>query len=143
MAFKQGWYKPKHPEKYVGNIHKIRYMSSWEYDMDKMLDNNPNILQWSSEPFAIPYIKPTDKRVHRYYPDYWVKFRNRKGEIVQEVWEVKPAYQTRPTRSKNNRRRIVEQVTYAVNLAKWEAAQKYCDKYGMKFRTITEKELFR
>jgi hypothetical protein len=69
----QGYFKPRHPEKYVGDVNKIRFMSSWELQADKFLDDNPNVLRWSSEEIVIPYVKPTDGKVHRYYPDYWVE----------------------------------------------------------------------
>ena len=143
MAYQQGWFTPKHPEKYVGNVSRIRYMSSWELKMHEFLDNNPNVLQWSSESIAIKYLKPTDHRVHKYYPDYWVKYKNKKGVVVQEIIEVKPAHQLRQTRKRSPKTRLYEQVTYAINVAKWQAAQRFCDKYGMKFRIITENEIFK
>lgn len=148
MGFKshnQGLYKPRHPEKYRGDITKIRFMSSWELHMDKFLDNNPNILRWSSEAFAIPYVKPTDGKVHKYWPDYWVEYRNKHGEIVQEVWEVKPESQTKQpkTRGKKKKTQIRESINYAVNVAKWEAATQFCSKYGMKFRIISENAMFK
>jgi hypothetical protein len=31
----QGYFKPRHPEKYVGDVNKIRFMSSWELQADK------------------------------------------------------------------------------------------------------------
>lgn len=31
--------------------------------------------------------------------------------------------------------------TYQVNLAKWEAAKKYCVKMGWEFKIVTEEEL--
>ena len=141
--FKQGWFRPKHPEKYKGDVTRIRYMSSWELQMDKFLDNNPNILEWSSEELYIMYHHPFKKRPTRYYPDYWVRFKNKRGKIVQEVWEVKPSSQTRKTRAKNPKQRLYEQATFAINTAKWKAARQVCDKYGMKFRIITEKDIFR
>lgn len=141
--YKQGHYTPKHPEKYVGDPTQIRFLSSYELQMDKFLDGNPNILQWSSENLYIPYRHPIKKRVVRYYPDYWVKFKNKQGKIVQEVWEVKPESQTRPSRSKNQRQRLFEQAIYAINTAKWRAATTFCNKYGMKFRIITEKGIFK
>jgi len=141
--FKQGWFTPKHPDKYVGDPTKIRYMSSWEYKTDVFLDNNPNILKWSSEEIIIPYIKPTDNRIHRYFPDYWVQYRNRRGQIVQEIWEVKPAKEKRRSRSRNPKTKLYEDVTFAINQAKWAAAKQYCDKYGWTFRIMTEKDIFR
>lgn len=144
-TFKQGYYKPRNPQKYVGDVRKIRYMSSWELRLHQFLDNNPSILQWSSESIAIPYIKPTDKRKHYYYPDYWIKYQNKDGQTLQEIIEVKPAVQTQlPTaRGKSRKQQIVESVQYAINIAKWSAAKQFCDKYGIRFRILTEQELFR
>lgn len=143
--FQQGWYAPRHPEKYKGDATKIRYMSSWELKFHQFLDNNPSILEWSSEEITIPYIKPTDGKVHRYYPDYWVKYRNKHGHLVQEIIEVKPEKQTRTptTRGKRKIQQLHESVTYAINIAKWRAAQNFCRKYGMTFRIVTENQLFR
>lgn len=144
--FKQGWYTPKHPEKYVGDISKIRYMSSWELKTHQFLDNNPNILRWSSEEIAIPYMKPTDGKVHRYFPDYWVEYRNRCGETIHEIWEVKPASQTRKprnTKKKNPKTRLYEDVTYAINIAKWQAAKQFCDQHNVIFRILTEHDIYR
>lgn len=143
MAWKQGWFTPKHPEKYVGDVNKIRYMSSWELKSHQFLDNNPNILEWSSEPFGIPYVKPTDGRVHKYYPDYWVKYRNKRGQIIQEIVEVKPDHQTRQTRKRSRKQRLYEELSFAINTAKWRAAQQFCNKYGMTFRLVTEKGIYK
>jgi hypothetical protein len=96
--YSQGWYTPKNPEKYVGDVTKIRYMSSWEYELHKFFDNNTKILRWSSESIAIPYIKPTDGRLHKYYPDYWVEYVNRDGKIIREIIECKPRSQTKRPR---------------------------------------------
>lgn len=143
--FRQGYFTPKHPEKYNGDLKKIRYMSSWELSFHQFLDNNPNILQWSSEPFSIPYIKPTDGRVHRYYPDYWVEYRNKDGDVIHEVIEVKPESQTKPParRGKRKKTHITEQLMYAINIAKWSSAQAFCNKHNLKFRIVTEQHLYR
>lgn len=143
MAFKQGRYNPKNIKKYIGDPSKVRYMSSWELRMHQFLDSNPAILKWCSECVAIKYLKPTDKKLHRYFPDYYVVYKNKKGQILKEIIEVKPAKQTRRTRQRNPKQRLYEELTYAVNQAKWEAAVKFCTKYGIKFRVVTEKELFR
>jgi len=146
-GWRQGWYKPRHPEKYKGDLTKIRYMSSWELHTHKFLDNNPNILEWNSEEIAIPYLKPTDryKRVRLYYPDYWVKYRNTSGKVIEEVWEVKPAKEiSQPTRvGKSHKQQLMEAVTWAINVAKWKAAQAYCRKHGYAFRLMTEDQIFK
>lgn len=142
--YKQGLFTPRNPQKYKGDIANITYMSSWELSLMQFLDGNKNILEWSSEPVAIPYVKPTDRKVHRYYPDFWVKYKNKHGKIIQEIWEVKPDSQTRPTRRRKPKLRLMEQTQYAINVAKWKAAKQYCDKYGIHFRIVTEKSgLFR
>lgn len=143
---KQGYYEPKHPEKYVGkNINKVRFMSSWELNFMHFLDNNPNILRWSSESIAIPYIKPTDSRVHKYYPDFWVEYKNKAGDVIHEIIEIKPDSQIRPPKrvGKRKKTQITEQVMYAINVAKWSACQQFCNKYKIKFRLVTEKHLFK
>ena len=80
--YKQGYFVPTNKDKYVGDITKIRYMSSWEHDFNKFLDTNPNILRWSSEEIVVPYIKPTTGKVHRYYPDYCIEFTKPDGQIA-------------------------------------------------------------
>lgn len=144
----RGRYTPRHPEKYVGDVTRIVYRSSWEKSFNQFLDNNPNVLQWASEEIGIPYIKPGSKRAnktHTYYPDYWVKYKNKKGEIIQEIIEIKPISQTKPptTVGKNKRQQLIEAYTYAVNIAKWKACTDFCNKYDMKFRIVTENSLFR
>lgn len=141
--FVQGYYQPKNPHKYKGNVNKIVYRSSWELKAHNFFDNNPNVLEWSSEEVVIPYLKPTDGRVHRYFPDYWVKYCNKRGEIIEEIIEVKPRSQTQRPRGRNAKTRIYEQLTHAVNIAKWAAASEWCKQNGMVFRIITENSLFK
>ncbi len=141
--FKQGWYTPLNPEKYVGDITKIRYMSSWELAFNRFLDNNPNILRWASEEIAIPYIKPTDGKVHRYFPDYWIEYNNKAGEIVNEIIEIKPKSQTRRSKTRNPKSKLYDDITFAINTAKWQYAQKWCNEHNMRFHIITEGELFK
>lgn len=140
--YTQGFFTPKNPEKYVGNIQKIRYMSSWELHLNQFFDNNPNVLRWSSENIAIPYIKPTDGKIHKYYPDYWVEYRTKDGKIIQEIMECKPLQQTKKPRS-NHKHVLYESVMYAINQAKWAAAVQWCEARGIRFRIVTEKSAFR
>lgn len=140
--FKQGFFTPKHPEKYIGDVTKIRYMSSYEFEAHTFFDNNPNVIRWGSEPIAIPYVKPTDGKIHKYYPDYYVEFKDKNGEIKKELIEVKPLAQTRTPRG-NRKHILYEQVTHAVNIAKWQACQDWCRQHGVSFRIVTEKSIFR
>jgi hypothetical protein len=137
-TYLQGLYKPQHPEKYIGDVNKITYRSSWELKFNKFLDNNPNITYWGSEVIAIPYIKCTDQKVHNYFPDYFIVFKDKNGQEHKELIEIKPASQTKLTKRSN----LYEQITYAINVAKWESAKRWCDHNGVVFRILTEKELF-
>ncbi len=114
-------------------------MSSWELAMHKFLDNNTNILRWSSEPTRIKYIKPTDNKIHHYLPDYYVEYIDKAGKLRKMIAEIKPHSQAYKTRRKST---VYEDVTRAVNYAKWEAAQHFCIHNGFEFQVITEKHLF-
>jgi TnsA endonuclease N terminal len=140
--FKQGPFTPKHPEKYVGDVKKIRFMSSYELQFHEFCDSNPNILRWASEEIAIPYVKPTDGKIHRYYPDYWIEYINKEGKLERKVIEIKPAKQTRRPR-KNSKSALYENIQYAINAAKWEAAVKWCKAHGMTFEVMTEKQIYK
>jgi hypothetical protein len=117
-------------------------MSSWELEAHSFFDNNTRVLRWSSEGIAIPYIKPTDGKIHKYYPDYYVEYRDKDGNIKKELMELKPIEQTKSPR-KNHKYYLCEQVTFAVNKAKWAAAEEWCRQHGIMFRIITAKSVFR
>lgn len=135
----KGRFKPKNPEKYKGDPTNIVYRSSWELKLMGYLDSHEQVVQWSSEEFCIPYRSPVDNRIHRYFPDFWVKKMD--GSVV--VIEVKPAIQTEPPKQpKRMTRRYVNEVfEYGKNQAKWKAAQEYCADRGWNFEVFTEKEL--
>ena len=44
-------------------------------------DLNENILEWGSEEISIPYRSPVDKKIHRYFPDFYVKLKETTGRI--------------------------------------------------------------
>lgn len=140
--FKQGYYTPVNPIKYMGDVTKIVYRSSYELEMNRFLDGNQRVLKWGSEIIAIPYIKPTDKKVHKYFVDYYVEYIDKNGEIKKELIEVKPFAQTSAPRG-GSKHSLYEQLTYAVNIAKWQACQKWCDAHGITFRIVSEKTLFK
>ena len=74
MTYK-GRFIPNHPNKYKGDIRNIIYRSLWELKFMKWCDRNVNIVEWSSEEFSIPYLSPLDRRVHRYFPDFYMKVK--------------------------------------------------------------------
>jgi len=140
QRFMQGKYIVKNPDKYMGDLTKVTFRSSWELDMHKFLDMNPNVKRWGSEIVVIPYIKPTDGRVHKYYVDYYVEYVNTKGVLIKELIELKPKSQLSLTKSKG-KNKLYEQLQLAVNMSKWEAAKAWCLRRGIEFRIVTEKSL--
>ena len=141
--FRQGRFNPQNPEKYLGDVRNIIYRSSWELRFLRWCDQNVNIIEYGSEEFFIPYMSPVDNRVHRYYPDFIIKVRHKDKSIKRYVVEVKPDKQTRPPKQgkRVTKSFIYETKTYAVNQAKWKAAQEWCKDRLLEFKIITEKEL--
>lgn len=143
MAYK-GVFRPNNPEKYTGDPTNIIYRSRWELILMAQLDKNPNVLKWGSEEIIIPYRSPIDGRVHRYFPDFYIKKVNASdGKITELLVEVKPKAQTKPPtiQKKPTRRYITEVQTWGINSAKWEAARNYCLTKAMEFIIITEDDL--
>lgn len=140
--YHKGKFRPKHPHKYKGNVKNIIYRSGWELKLFVYLDRHPNIIEWSSEELRVPYLSPKDGKIHNYFPDVIIKAKKRDGSTDIIMIEVKPSKETKPPKkSKNQKRMIEESMTYMVNQAKWEYAQKYCDSKGWLFKIFTEKEL--
>lgn len=139
----KGFFRPKNPSKYKGDPSGIVFRSSWELKFMLYLDAHPDVLEWSSEEFAIPYRSPVDGRIHRYFPDFWVKQKNVKGEVETIVVEIKPKKQTEPpvVQTRRTKRYINEVMTWGVNSAKWQAAEEYCNERKWKFRIFTEQHL--
>ncbi len=138
----KGRFTPQNPKKYNGNSENIVYRSSWELRCMKWFDDHPDIIWWSSEELAIPYVSPVDGRRHRYFPDFIIKVQRKDGTVMTHVIEVKPFAQTqRPVQKKKTRRFLQEAATYAINQMKWKAADEFCHTHGWKFQILTEKEL--
>ncbi len=142
MAYK-GKYYPSFPRKYKGDPTNIIYRSLWERKFMVYCDKNQNILEWASEEIAIPYRSPIDNRVHRYFPDFYMKVKETNGKIKNYVIEVKPAKQTKPPAKPKRQTKgyIREAYEYARNQAKWKMAKEYCADRQWEFKVVTEKEL--
>lgn len=117
-------------------------------------DLHPNILKWNSEGVMVPYISPIDKKMHRYFVDFWILVE-REGVKKQYLIEIKPDAQTKMPNEKlrsvvNEGRASAAQLKrynrelriFIVNSAKFEAAAKYAQKRGMEFQVCTENFLF-
>lgn len=139
----QGRFYPKNTEKYAGDVNDIIYRSSWELKAMKWFDREPSILEWGSEVAVIPYKSPIDNKIHRYFVDFYVKVRTKKGNVERYLVEVKPKQFTMPPvhPGKQTRRYLQETVQYVVNEAKWKAATSFCEKKGWKFLILTEDDL--
>ena len=143
MATYKGRYRPSNPSKYKGDPTNVIYRSSWELKFMKWCDLNGSVIEWQSEEFAIPYKHPIDGRFHRYFPDFLVRVRNKKGILETWVVEIKPLAQTRePKKQKNITKKYLNEVkTYAINKYKWDYAIEWCKDRNYKFVIFTEKEL--
>ena len=142
MAYK-GRYTPKNPKKYKGDHHNIVYRSLWERKFMVYCDNSDNILEWGSEEIIIPYLSPWDGKLHRYFPDFYIKVRQASGNIKKFIIEVKPKKQTRPPESvhRKTKKWLNEVKTYSINEAKWKSASEWCGNNDMEFKILTEEEL--
>lgn len=140
--YDQGYFTPVNPDKYLGDPKNIVYRSSWEKRLLVYLDNHPHVLQYASEEFFIPYISPVDGRQRRYFPDFLIKKRNKQGIVETLIIEVKPKNQTQKPRQRANQKKMLQEtVQYAVNQAKWKAAEQFCADRKWKFMILTEAEL--
>jgi len=138
----RGKFVPKHPQKYRGNPHQIIYRSSWEQQVMRQLDLHPQVEWWASEELPIKYVSPVDHCVHRYFPDFIVKVKKQDGSNVTYILEVKPLAQTTLRTPKRQTQKFLQEVkTYAVNQAKWQAAEEFCKDHGWEFKIITENDL--
>ena len=142
MSYK-GKYYPSYPRKYKGDPTNIIYRSLWERKFMVYCDKNESILEWASEEIAIPYRSPIDNRVHRYFPDFYMKVKERGGKVKRYVIEVKPAKQTKPPVKPKRQTKgyIREAYEYAKNQAKWKMAREFCADRQWEFKVVTEKEL--
>ena len=152
MSYK-GIFHPSNPKKYVGNPKRIVYRSLWERMFMVYCDTSKSISEWGSEELAIPYISPLDKKMHRYYPDFYLKTIEGNKFII----EIKPKRQCiEPKIQKTKNRKYVREVMeyaknqakwdkqvygYVKNKAKWDSASRFCSKHGLKFKILTEDTL--
>ena len=107
-------------------------------------DRNEKVLEWGSEEVIIPYLSPWDNKVHRYFPDFYIKVRQNSGGTKKFIIEVKPKYQCKPP-VKNPKRKTKKWYNdvknYVINEAKWKSANEFCLDNGMEFKILTEDHL--
>ncbi|MEI6287603.1 MAG: TnsA endonuclease N-terminal domain-containing protein [Bacillota bacterium] len=81
-----------------------------------LLEQYDDVVAFCEQPIIIEYDNPSEKKRARYYPDAMVKLAN--GSII--IVEVKPKWTKNGGREWEN----------PVNLAKWQEAEKFCQKMG-------------
>ncbi len=135
--FANGKYTLKNPTKYIGKGTPT-YRSSWELAFMNFVDTNEHVLQWASESINVPYRHPLTGKQTIYVPDFLVVYRTKDNIVRAEVIEIKPSGQSMILERQSSRERAV----VAVNQAKWAAANIWCQRQGLTFRIITEREMF-
>lgn len=147
--YNQGYYRPINPEKYIGDVTKIIYRSSWELQFCKYCDLNSNVLYWSSEPFSIEYENPIDNTLHNYYVDFYIKVKTKNEEIKEYLVEIKPYSKTqRPilenkdkVHYKTLRKYTKELEEYIINQAKFKAGLEFAKRKNLNYIVLTDKDL--
>lgn len=143
MAY-SGRYIPKNPKKYRGDPSRITYRSLWERKFMVYCDLNDSIVEWGSEEVIIPYVSPWDGRVHRYFPDFYIKVKQKTGKHKKFIIEVKPKNQCSPpttTPKKRTSKWYNEVKTWGINEAKWKSATQWCEDNNMQFQILNEDHL--
>ena len=143
MSYK-GKYIPNNPKKYKGNSSQVIYRSLCERKVMVYCDRNDKIIEWGSEEVIIPYRSPWDGKIHRYFPDFYMKVEQKSGNVKKFLIEVKPKSQCKsPVKNpKRKTRNWYKQVkAWGINQAKWKSAEEYCKDKGMEFKILTEDHL--
>ena len=143
MSYK-GKYIPKNPQKYKGDPSQVIYRSLWERKVMVYCDRNDKVIEWGSEEVIIPYRSPWDGKIHRYFPDFYMKVEQKSGNVKKFLIEVKPKAQCKsPVKNpKRKTRNWYKQVkAWGINQAKWKSAEEWCKHKGMEFKILTEDHL--
>ena len=142
MSYK-GRYISKNPKKYRGDPQRIIYRSLWERKFMVYCDTSNSIIEWGSEEVIIPYLSPWDGRIHRYFPDFYIKVRQHDNIIKKMIIEVNPKIQCKPPKEpkRKTKKWYGEVKRWGVNEAKWKSAKSWCKDNGMDFQILTEDHL--
>jgi hypothetical protein len=136
--FARGKFVMRNPGKYIGT--KVpTYRSSWEWSFMNFCDLNESIQSWASEPMKIPYRDPLTGRQTVYVPDFFIQYVDKLGKVHAEIVEIKPASQAIIERVGKNK---YNQAQFVKNQAKWASANLWCKQQGLKFRIVSENDLF-
>lgn len=144
--YKQGYFKPMFPNKYIGS-YPIIFRSSWERKFAIYCDTHSNIVFWASEMFAIKYYNIIDKKYHTYYPDFYIKVKTENG-YKEYIVEVKPSAQlSKPIEPKINNTKAwlnykKAKISYIINICKSNALKEFARNRNYEVLYVTEKSSF-
>jgi len=103
------------------------------------LDTTETILKWGSEIKAIPYYSSVDRRVRRYFPDFWALVKQTDGTEKRFIVEIKPNHQINPPKPGRDPQKYKESlITWQRNQDKWVAARQFAQKNGFEFLVMDE-----
>lgn len=126
--YKQGVYKPIHPEKYIGKEFPL-FRSGLELSFFLFCDKNEKIQTWGSENIIIPYLSLLDNKVHKYYVDSYITIKE--GNTLKKyLIEIKPKKYTLPPVFKSKQKektKVYETRQWIQNQSKWAAAKKWVE----------------
>jgi len=111
--------------------------SKWELFYMQKLDNSPLVVKWISEPktLNISYLNPLDKKMHKYWPDFLVQYRDGSVDLI----ELKPIKETILEKAGAT----YDKLQLVKNAAKWAVADRFAKSIGARFRVVTERDLFK
>jgi hypothetical protein len=136
--YANGKYSIKNPEKYMGN-HAPTYRSSWEFTFCAFCDNNPAVINWASEAIKIPYRNPVSGKNTIYVPDFLIVYVDSNQKQHTELVEIKPLKEATMESAKSVR----DKLSVAINMAKWAAADNWAKANNIRFRVVTEFDIFK
>lgn len=138
----RGYFKPKNPQKYVGDLNKIEFKSGLELEAFKQFDYHSSILQWSVEAVKIPYRFKGNS--HYYVVDVWTKVKGKDGFTQEYLIEIKHTKNVKkPTYNKRKTKRYeADLLEWERNQSKWSAAHEYAKNKKIKFTLLTEKVIY-
>ena len=115
------------------------YRSSWEFTFMSFCDNNPAVINWVSEGIKIPYYNPVSGKQTVYVPDFLVVYVDANQRQHTELVEIKPSKEATMESARSYRDKLM----VAMNMAKWAAADSWCRANNMRFRVVTEFDIFK
>ena len=136
--YASGKYQVKNPEKYMGK-RLPSYRSSWEFTFMSFCDNNPAVINWVSEGVKIPYYNPVSGKQTIYVPDFLVVYVDANQRQHTELVEIKPSKEATMESARSYR----DKLSVAINMAKWAAADSWARANNMRFRVVTEFDIFK